>query len=64
MVATLEHGASVHFYLLQGKLMFSEAVHNRPHGYSVTAHPCYGALGTHPTGMISCSSLLTETISE
>ena len=36
------------------------SVHNRPHAYSVTAHPCwlfvhcYGAVGTHPTGMLSC----------
>ena len=39
--------------------MFSEAsvshsVHNRPHGYSVTGHPCYSAVGMHPTGMLSC----------
>ena len=39
--------------------MFSETivshcVHNRPHDYSFTAHPCYGAVGTHPTGMHSC----------
>ena len=38
--------------------MFSEvsvihSVHNRPHGYSVTAHPWYGAVGTHPTKMLS-----------
>ena len=30
------------------------SVHNRLHGYSVTAHPCYSAVGTHPTGMLSC----------
>ena len=30
------------------------SVHNRPHGYSFTAHPCYGAGGMHPTGMHSC----------
>ena len=24
------------------------SVHNRPRGYSVTAHPCYSAIGTHP----------------
>ena len=29
------------------------SVHNRSHGYSVTAHPCYGAVGTHTTGMLS-----------
>ena len=33
------------------------SVHNRPHVYSVTAHPCYSVVGTHPTGMLSCSSL-------
>ena len=43
--------------------MFSQAcvshsVHNPPHGYSVTAHPCYGAVGTHPTGIFSCASLV------
>ena len=30
------------------------SVHNGPRGYSVTAHPCYSAVGTHPTGMHSC----------
>ena len=43
----------------QGKEMLSQvsvshSVHNRPHGYTVTAHSCYGAVGTHPTGMLSC----------
>ena len=38
--------------------MFSQAsvrhsVRNRAHGYSVTAHPCYGAVGKHPAGMLS-----------
>ena len=23
-------------------------------GHSFTARPCYGAVGTHPTGMLSC----------
>ena len=32
----------------------SHSVHNRPHGYSVTVHPSYGAVGMHPTGMLSC----------
>ena len=32
--------------------------HNRPHGYSVTAHPCYSAVGTHSNGMLSCWSYL------
>ena len=52
-----------HFYRPQGKVMFSGAstshsVHNWPHGYSVTVHPCYVAFGTHPTGMLSCSLIL------
>ena len=43
------------------KVMFSQAslshsVHNRPHGYSVPANPCYGAVGSHPTRMLSCST--------
>ena len=29
-----------------------DSVHDRPHGYSVTV--CYGAVGTHPTGILSC----------
>ena len=42
--------------------MFSQAsvshsVHNQPHGCSVTAHPRFGAVGTHPTGMLSCYRL-------
>ena len=28
-----------------------------PHGYSFTARPCYGAVGTHPTGMLSSQYL-------
>ena len=28
------------------------SAHNQPHDYSVTTHPCYGAVGTHPTGML------------
>ena len=32
----------------------SHSVHNRPHGYPVTAHLCYGAVSAHPTGMLSC----------
>ena len=36
------------------------SVHDRPHGYPVTAHPCYGAIGTHPTGMLSCCLLCAE----
>ena len=30
------------------------SVHNRPHGYSVTVHPIYSAVGARPTGMLSC----------
>ena len=48
--------SSVFYYRPQRKVIFSEAcvshcVHNRPHGYLFIAHPCYGAVGTHPTGM-------------
>ena len=44
-------------YRPQGKVIFSQvyvshSVDNRPHGYSVTAHPCYGINGMHPTGML------------
>ena len=51
---TPEVGAPTYYYRPQGQVMFSQAsvshsVHNRPHGYSVTAHPCYGAVSTHPT---------------
>ena len=50
---------NIYIYRQQGKVMFlqasvSHSVHNRPHGYSVTVHPCYGAVGMHPTGMLSC----------
>ena len=53
--------ARVRYYRPQGKLIFSQmsashSVHNRPHGYLVTAHPCYGAVCTHATGMLSCST--------
>ena len=34
------------------------SVHNLPHGYSVTAHPCYSAVGTYRTGMLSCSKIV------
>ena len=47
----------------KGKVMFPQAtvshyVHNRRQGYSVTAHPCYEAVGTRPTGMFSCFNVL------
>ena len=29
------------------------SVHNRPRGYWFTTHPFYGAVGRHPTGMLS-----------
>ena len=39
----------------KGKVMFSQVfVHNWPNGYSLTARPCYGAVGTNLTGMLSC----------
>ena len=28
------------------------SVHNRPHDYLFTAHPCYGEVGTHSAGML------------
>ena len=37
----------------------SHSAHNRPHGYSITAHPCYGMVGTHPTGMLPCLHICT-----
>ena len=30
-----------------------QSIHNWPHGYSVTAHPCYGTVGMHTIGMLS-----------
>ena len=36
----------------------SYSVHNRPHGYAVTSHPCYGAVGMHPTAFL-CLFLLS-----
>ena len=46
-------------YRPQEKVKFSQVsvshyVHIRPHGYSVTAPPCYHAVGMQPTGMLSC----------
>ena len=39
------------------------SVHNRPHGYWFTARPCYSAVGTHPTWILSCFlCFLTSTI--
>ena len=38
----------------EGNVFSQVSVHNRPYGYSFTARPCYGAVGTHPTGMLSC----------
>ena len=32
----------------------SHSVPNRPLGYLVTAHPCYGAVATHPSGILFC----------
>ena len=30
------------------------SIHNRPHGYLFTAHPCYSVVCTYPTAMLSC----------
>ena len=38
----------------------SDSFHNRPHGYTVTAHPCYGVGGTQPTAMFSCLYLFVH----
>ena len=51
--------SSMTCYRPQEKVMFSQdstshSVHNRPHDYSFTAHPCYGAVGVHLTGIFSC----------
>ena len=51
--------SSADFYRPQGKVILSEAcvshfVHNWPHGYWFTAHPCYGTVNTHPSGMLYC----------
>ena len=48
------------FYRPQGKVTFSQTsvshfVHNWPYGYLATARSCYGAISTHPTGMLSCT---------
>ena len=42
----------------KGKVMFSQvsvshSVHDWPHGYSVTTHSCYSAVGSQPTGILS-----------
>ena len=29
-------------------------VHYRPHGYSITAHPCCDVVSAHPTAMLPC----------
>ena len=36
------------------------SVHNRSHGYSVTAHPCYSVVGMHSTGMLSCVFIINR----
>ena len=41
------------FVKMLSQVSVSHSVHNRPHGYTVTVHSCYGAVGTHPTGMLS-----------
>ena len=52
-------------YRPQGKVMFSQAcvrhsVHNWPHGYSVTAHPCYGAVSMHAIGTFLFTCVCTR----
>ena len=37
------------------------SVHNPPHGYSITACPCYNTVSTHPTGMLSCWNSISIT---
>ena len=59
------YNAFYNFYRLQGKVMFSQtsvshSIHKWPHGYSVTAHLCFGAVGTNPTGMLSCSLMYSN----
>ena len=34
------------------------SVHNCHNAYSFTDYPCYGTVGTHPTGMLSCVLLI------
>ena len=51
-------------YRPQGKVMFSQAsvshsVHSRPHDYSLTAFPCYGVVGVHLSGKLSCLKLIS-----
>ena len=39
----------------EGKVLrgVCHSVHKWPHRYSITDHPYYGAVGTHPAGMLS-----------
>ena len=39
------------------------SVHHRPLGYWFNAHPCYGVVGMHPIGMLSCYSEISTHIS-
>ena len=39
----------------KGKVMFSQVLAS--HSYWFTTHPCYGPVGMHPTGMLSCYRL-------
>ena len=42
------------FYRLQGKVMLSQASVCPQSASWLLAHPCYGTVGTHATGMLSC----------
>ena len=47
-------GQDIFMFILIQNLYSHLFLSYRSHGYSVTAHPCYRAVGTHPTGMLSC----------
>ena len=42
------------------ELSVSHSDRNLPHGYTVTTRPCYGAVSTHPTGMLSCFKVFMD----
>ena len=42
------------------ELSVSHSVGNPHHGYTVTAHPCYGAVSANPTGMLSCFKVFLD----
>ena len=58
-------GNNNNIYRPQGKVMLTcvcLSVHNRLYGYSVTAHPCYRAVGTPPIRMLSSCSLKSHKV--